>query len=288
MKKSQKIVFFGNEKLATGINGVEPVILNSLRRAGYVIEQVVVGPINELQPHESRLAVLAAYGHIIPQSVLDQFPLGIINIHPSLLPKYRGSTPIEQAILDGETKTGVSIMQLSFKMDEGPLYAQRTVQLSGKETKGELTAKLHELGAEMLIEVLPAIFSGDLQPRQQPHPDRATYTRRLTKQDGSIEWNKSAEEIVREIRAYSGWPKSSCTLFGIDMSILEAGVSDGWGSSVGTVSVDLGTKKIRVQCNQSSLEIITLQPAGKKPMDVVAFLNGYKSTVLSSEGTEIY
>lgn len=288
MKKFQKIVFFGNEKLATGIDNVDPVILNSLTVAGYDIEQVVRGPLNELQPHESKLAVLAAYGHIIPQSVLDQFPLGIINIHPSLLPKYRGSTPIEQVILDGEKKTGVSIMQLSFKMDEGPIYKQKSVNLSGKETKEELTAELQKLGAELLIEVLPSIFSGKLKPRQQSHPDRATYTRRLAKQDGLIDWNKSAEAIYREIRAFQGWPKSSCVLFGIDMTVLESRVSDGRGSPTGTVSFDLSAKKISVQCKQSSLVITKLQPAGKKPMDPTAFLNGYGDTVLASEGTEIH
>ena len=105
-----KIVFFGNEKLATGIPAPEPLIRQAVEAAGFEIEQIVTGPLTDLRPHEAQLAVLAAYGRMIPQRVLDEFPLGIINVHPSLLPQYRGPTPIEQAMLDGVEKTGVSIM----------------------------------------------------------------------------------------------------------------------------------------------------------------------------------
>src|SRR3989338_420589 len=140
------IVFFGNEKLATGISPVKPVIFDAVLDAGFEIEQHVTGKLTELRPHKSVIAVLAAYGHIIPKSVLDQFTLGIINVHPSLLPLYRGPTPIEQAILDGASKTGVSIMHLTAGMDEGPIYKQKTVRLSGDESKAELTERLQHLG----------------------------------------------------------------------------------------------------------------------------------------------
>ena len=123
--ENKSLVFFGNGKLATGLENESPNILEALLDAGFEIEQHVTGPISDLQHHKAQLAVLAAYGHVVPQKVLDEFPLGIINVHPSLLPLYRGSTPIEQAILQGATKTGVSIMKLTTGMDEGPIYKQK-------------------------------------------------------------------------------------------------------------------------------------------------------------------
>ncbi len=269
---SKTIVFFGNEKLATGIAYIEPLILRAAERAGFEIEQHVTGKLSELKPHNSQLAVLAAYGHIVPQAVLDQFPLGIINVHPSLLPLYRGSTPIEQAILDGATKTGVSIMRLTAGMDEGPIYKQKTVQLSGHETKAELTHGLQKLGSELLEEVLGGIASGQLQPRQQPHPSRATYTQKLSKADGVLDWTKPAARLEREIRAYSGWPGSRTNIAGKDVIITQAGLADASGPAGQHKVVD---KQLLVFASDKSLEIIKLKPAGKAEMTAQAFLAGY-------------
>lgn len=269
------IVFFGNEKLATGIPEVEPVIRTAVTRAGFEMEQVVTGSLSDLRPHESKLAVLAAYGRIIPQSVLDQFPSGIINVHPSLLPAYRGPTPIEQVILDGATKTGVSIMRLSAGMDEGPIYKQATLHLTGTESKAELAQKLQKLGSEILVEVLLGIADGSLKPRNQPHPDRATYSKKLTKEDGIIDWNKPALQIEREIRAFIGWPKSSTTLAGKEVIITKAHVEpDEPDTTPGQVS-SVGTKILLVQTGEGTLCIESLKPAGKKEMSVSAFLAGY-------------
>lgn len=272
---SKTIVFFGNEKLATGIANVRPVIREAIQAAGFEIEKVVTGSLSELGEHTSQLAVLAAYGHIIPQSVLDEFPLGIINIHPSLLPEYRGSTPIETTILDGKTKTGVSIMRLEAGMDTGPIYKQKTVHLTGTETKETLTEQLQQLGAELLVEVLPGIANGSLAPRQQPHPDRATYTHLLTKDDGAIDWQKPVEIIEREIRAFSGWPKSH-TVFGeIPVIITKAKVTH-LDKSVGAGEIVVDKKQLVVGTGKGCLEILSLQPQGKKEMPVEAFLAGYR------------
>jgi methionyl-tRNA formyltransferase len=270
-----KIVFFGNEKLATGVSEVDPVIKNALLESGYAIEQTVTGPLSTLRPHEAKIAVLAAYGQIIPQKTLDEFPQGIINIHPSLLPAYRGPTPIEQAILDGATKTGVSIMQLTAGMDEGPLYKQKAVHLSGTDTKTELTKQLQALGAELLLEVLPNIISGELKPRQQPHPDRATYTKKITKEDGVLDWQKSAEELERQIRAYQGWPGSKTNLAGKEVTITQAHISLS-DETPGKVEVTPGLNTIIVHCGHNSLCIEKLQPAGKKEMTSKAFIAGHK------------
>ncbi len=273
------IVFFGNEKLATGITDVQPVILEAVKTAGFTIEQHITGPLTDLKPHQSQLAVLAAYGHLIPQRVIDEFPLGIINVHPSLLPRYRGSTPIESAILDGVEKTGVSIMQLTAGMDEGPVYKQKSIKLTGSESKQELTGKLQELGASLISEVLPEIASGKLRPRSQPHPDRDTsYTKRISKSDGEIDWTKPAELLEREIRAYAGWPKSHTTLGGVQVIIHQAYIvpSNGAYSTPGDIELSLLAEGIlAVETGAGTLCIQRLQPAGKKEMSAREFIVGY-------------
>ncbi len=272
---SQSVVFFGNEKLATGLPDAKPVIRQAVEAAGFEIEQHVTGKLSELQPHQSKLAVLAAYGRIIPQRILDEFPLGIINVHPSLLPAYRGPTPIEQAILGGTPKTGVSIMKLTAGMDEGPIYKQKTLHLTSTESKAELTEILQQLGSELIKEVLPDIASGSLAPRQQPHPSRATYSHLLTKEDGIINWNKPAEQIEREIRAYLGWPGSRTTLADRDIIITESHVmlADFPNSEPGKVEVS-GTELL-VETAKGILCVDRLKPAGKNEMSAAEFIRGY-------------
>lgn len=278
-KTSNPIIFFGNEKLATGIPGAKPIIRDAVRLGGFEIEQHVTGKLSELKPHKAQLAVLAAYGRIIPQVILDQFPLGIINIHPSLLPQHRGSTPIEQAILDGASRTGVSIMRLTAGMDEGPIYKQKTVHLTGHESKVELSERLQQLGSELLVEVLPAIADGSLTPRSQSHTERATYTKLLTKEDGIIDWRKPADQLEREIRAYLGWPGSRTLLAGKDVVVTATAVSQ--ESGVRSQELEPGTviienKQLCIVCSDGNLLLIKkLKPAGKKEMDAEAFINGY-------------
>lgn len=278
-KMSKKIIFFGNEKLATGIPEVRPVIREAVVEAGFEIEKVITGPLSELGGHKASLAVLAAYGRIIPQSVLDQFPLGIINVHPSLLPLYRGPTPIEQAILDGASQTGVSIMRLTAGMDEGPIYKQKTVHLTERESKTELTERLQRLGADLLLEVLPGIAEGTLKPRQQPHLNRASYCIKLTKQDGIIDWTKPAEVIEREIRAFAGWPRSRTTIAGLDIIVTSAHTTGGEGRRAEGEVFVLESKGLAVQTSLGLLVIDRLQPAGKKEMSATAFLAGYRKNL---------
>lgn len=270
-----KVIFFGNEKLATGIESPQPLIKNAVIAAGFEIEQIVTGPLSELAPHQAKLAVLAAYGRLIPQSVLNQFPLGIINIHPSLLPQYRGTTPIERAMLDGVQKTGVSIMQLTAGMDEGPLYKQKTIHLDGTESKQALTERLQQLGAELLQEILPNIAAGELKPKSQPHPDRATYTSKITKEDGLLDWNKPADKLEREIRAYAGWPKSYTTIGGIPVIISGAKVAPMEPSSPGKLMPE--KNRLFIGTATDWLEITAIQPQGKKEMPIQAFLAGYRT-----------
>lgn len=277
MANRVKVVFFGNEKLATGVDAPEPLIKNSARKAGFEIEQHITGPLSELKPHQAKIAVLAAYGHIIPQKVLDEFPLGIINVHPSLLPKYRGTSPIESAILNGDIKTGVSIMRLTAGMDEGPLYKQKTVHLNGQETKQELTNKLQQLGANLIQEVLPEIYSGQLKARQQPHPVRATYSKKINKSDGLIDWSKAAVQLEREIRAYANWPKSHVNIGGKEVIILSAHAvpTNGAGAVDGELEIIKDIGVLMVNSSNGSLCIEKLQPVGKKAMSAGEFIRGY-------------
>lgn len=275
-KKSKTVVFFGNEKLATGISTVEPIIQQAVVKAGFNIEQVVTGKLKELRPHTAQIAVLAAYGQIIPQSILDEFPLGIINVHPSLLPAYRGPTPIEQAILDGTAKTGVSVMRLTSGMDEGPIYTQKTIHLSGKESKNDLTKYLQTIGAELIASTLPLVINGSLKPRQQSHPDRATYSHKLSRENSILDWRKPAVQLEREIRAYLGWPGSKTTIAGKDVTITRAHVVPASGNPGQFIRTQ---KDLTVITSEDGLSIDSIKPAGKTEMSISAFLAGYSKLI---------
>lgn len=306
-KTSKKIVFFGNERLATGVRTSAPT-LQALLAAGYDVAAVVSNfrpqqsrrprpleietiaqqhniPVllpahpsdiaDTLRTYEASAGILVAYGKLVPQEIIDIFPRGIINIHPSLLPAHRGPTPIESVILEGAHKTGVSIMALSAKMDAGDIYAQQEYALTGQETKQALTDNLLELGATMLTELLPAILDNRLTPVAQDE-SQATYDHLLDKSAGIIDWHKPAVRLEREIRAYSEWPKSTTTLGTIGVVITDASV---YGASLPPGSTHVADKKLIVGCGDGSLEIHTLKPAGKAVMDAPAFLAGYSDRI---------
>lgn len=167
-------------------------------------------------------------------------------------------------------------MRLTAGMDEGPVYKQKSLQLNGTETKASLTEELQSLGAEILGEALPSITGGDLKPRQQPHPDRATYTKKITKEDGVIDWNEPAEVIERQIRAYAGWPKSSAKLADIDVIITSATLMvTPEVPRPGEIKFD--KKHLYIGTGKDWLEVLSLQIPGKKEMPVTAFLAGYSN-----------
>lgn len=164
--------------------------------------------INNLQSIiNCRLAVLAYFGIIVPRKVLDLFPLGIINVHPSLLPKYRGATPGQAAILNGDPTTGVSIIKLDEEIDHGPLLEQVEEKIELNDTSETLYQRLFQKGAELLLQVLPKYISGEIKPREQNH-SKATFTDRLTRESGFVDAKNppSAEQLDRMIRAYYPWP----------------------------------------------------------------------------------
>jgi len=208
--------------------------------------------------------VLSAYGKIIPKSILDLFEPGIINIHPSLLPKYRGPSPIETAIANGDAATGVTLMQLVPEMDAGPIYAQETVPLSDSETRPELYDELARLGAELLLKNLPQILDGLRQPAEQ-ETEQVSYTHLLTKEQAYLDQTAfTAKQAERLVRAHLGYPKTKVTIAGHDIIVLKSHVTD----SAATL-LDLPFK------DDTYLSIDELIAPSGRTVTKQAYLNGY-------------
>lgn len=225
----------------------------------------------------AKVGVLIDFGIIVSQDVIDYFPFGIVNSHFSLLPQWRGADPITFSILSGQKETGVSLMLLVEAMDEGPLLAQSILELPSDITAPVLTGQLIQLSDKMLEQILPLYSEGEVQPAPQETvsiaPSKtATYSRKLTKQDGKVNWNKPAIEIEREVRAYQQWPKSYTKLANKAVEIITAKLSS-YSGKPGAVVIN--NKEIHICCGQDSLQILELKPAGKKSMSAEAFLAGH-------------
>lgn len=227
----------------------------------------------------SQVAVLIDFGIIVPQAVINAFPLGIINSHFSLLPEWRGADPITFAILSGQKQTGVSLMLLVEKMDEGPLLAQGDYDIEPNETTPTLTDNLIQLSYSMLSEVLPAYVAGSIQPvpqdiaaNESPIPLAISYSRKLSKDDGILDWQKPAEQLEREIRAYQGWPKSRSKVGDIDVVVTKAHVEE---LQLAPGELRATNKTLTIGAQRNALAIDALVPAGKKEMSVGAFMAGY-------------
>jgi methionyl-tRNA formyltransferase len=230
------------------------------------------------RPVHSKVAVLIDFGIIVPQPVIDYFPLGIVNSHFSLLPEWRGADPITFSVLSGQRYTGVSLMVLVAGMDEGPLLAQGTYELSHQTTTPLLTDDLVELSYHLLNEVLPKYMSGEVVAVPQDPSQEPTYSRKLSKEDSIVDWSKPADQIEREVRAFAEWPKTKTTVHDLELVITAAHVVDGSGSPAKTTIIG---KKPAVYCGQDILVIDRLKPAGKKEMTGEAFLAGYKKQFIS-------
>lgn len=220
-----------------------------------------------------RLGVLVDFGIIVSKSVIDCFELGIVNSHFSLLPEWRGADPITFAILSGQEETGVSLMVIVEAMDEGPLLAQQPYKLMPNITTLELTEALIKLSNSTLSSTLPAYMAGKVQPVAQDTTVYPTYSRKLTKDDGDIDWKKSAKEIEREIRAFAGWPRSHAVINGVPVIVTRARVINNVTGEPGTV--ETRDKQLVVHSGDQSLIIEYLKPAGKTEMSGPDFLRGY-------------
>lgn len=230
-----------------------------------VWQPVKVAEINERVAALGNVAgILVSYGKIIPKSTINLFNPGVINVHPSLLPKYRGPSPIESAIANGDSKTGVSIMQLAAEMDAGPVYAIREYQLTGTETRPELYTLLADFGANLLLQVLTNVLNDDLKPTEQDE-SQATYCKLLSKQDANLDLSVlSAAKAEQLVRAHLGFPKSKVTIHNNTIIITKAHIT-----KQQKTPLDL-------QCADGVyLSVDELVAPSGRSMDQAAFLRGY-------------
>jgi methionyl-tRNA formyltransferase len=219
------------------------------------------------------LCIVVVYGKIIPQRFLDTPQYGFINIHPSLLPKYRGPSPIRSAILEGEKETGTSIMIVDSQMDHGPVLAQKGYPISDNAYHEEIKNDLCRISTELLLETIPKYIAKEIMPQEQNH-DKATFTKMLTREDGRIHWNDSSEKIYNLIRALSDEPGTWTTYKGKTLRIIKAfSLNQDAPQKPGTV-VKL-EKDIAIANSSGYIVVEVLQLEGKKETDAKSFANGY-------------
>ncbi|NLW73228.1 MAG: methionyl-tRNA formyltransferase [Chloroflexi bacterium] len=217
------------------------------------------------------LIVVAAFGQILPKAVLSLPTKGVVNVHASLLPRWRGAAPIQAAIAAGDDRTGITIMQVDAGLDTGPILAQREVSIRSETQAGELSDQLAYLGAKTLLEVLPSYLSGMLAALPQKN-EHATYAPKLNKADGKLDFEKSALELKRLVNAFNPWPGGWFEFEGRRVKVLEAHVHDTFRSEPEERFVVNGMPAVGTK--EGLLVLDMLQPEGKKPMEGEAFLNG--------------
>ncbi len=231
------------------------------------------GALQQLQDWDPDLILVAAFGQILRPEVLDLPRYGCINVHASLLPRWRGAAPIQAAILAGDTRTGITIMKMDPGLDTGPVLNQRAIPIDPGDTGGSMFEKLSQLGGELLLETIPVYISGKLAP--QPQPDEgSTYAPMLKKQDGLLDFTRPAAELERKIRAFHPWPGTYLLWENAPLKIRRAHVQSGEAKTGKRVVID-GLPAIVAM--DELIVFDELQPAGKKPMPGKAFLAGARS-----------
>jgi methionyl-tRNA formyltransferase len=226
-----------------------------------------------LQAWAPELIVVAAFGQILKKDVLDLPRFGCINVHASLLPRWRGAAPINAAILHGDEETGVTIMKMDVGLDTGPMLSQRSIQLTPKDTAGSVFDKLSTLGADLLIETLPDYLSGTLTPIPQPE-EGVTYAPMLKKEDGQLDLSQDVHELERRVRAFNPWPGAFLDFDGALLKVHRARVAEG-PSEVGQRLIVQNQPAVGARGGILILEQV--QPAGKKSMSGRSFLAGARN-----------
>ena len=293
-----KTVFFGThefaatilkELLASDFLSIDLVLTQPDRKVGrkQVIEESPVKKLasarklsidqpeslkNYSLPFTPDLNIVAQYGLIMPKKIVESPKFGSINVHGSLLPKYRGASPIQMAIVNGEKETGITIMQMDEKMDHGPILTQKSLPIDEDDNYTALSHKMAVMGSKLLIDTIPKYVSGIIKP--QPQEGEPTFTKLLSKEDGMVDFKKTTDEIYNQYRGLTPWPGIWTTWNGKRIKLLKISKSN-TDLSAGRVTVD--NKKIFIGCSVGSIEILELQLEGKNPMDAKAFLNGFKN-----------
>lgn len=231
--------------------------------------------LKELQKYEADVIVVVAFGQILPEEILTMTPYGCINVHASLLPKYRGAAPIQWAVLNGEKVSGVTTMQMDEGLDTGDMIMKSEVVLDAKETGGSLFDKLSKEGARLCVETLKALENKTAVLEKQGESP-TEYARMLDKSMGRIDWSKDAQSVERLVRGLNPWPSAYTMWDGKVMKIWEADViPENTGKAPGTIAV-VNKDSFCVQTGEGQLKVQSLQIPGKKRMDAGAFLRGYK------------
>ncbi len=223
--------------------------------------------ISKISFSQPDLIVLAAYGQIIPKNILEIPKFGCLNLHPSLLPKYRGPSPIQTAILNNEQETGITIMKMDEKIDHGPIIAQKKITMTPDENYQTLEKKLSQLAANFLIEILPQYLQNKIKPQAQDE-SQASYTKILTREDGQINWQQTAQTIARKIRAFYPWPGAWTDFNEKRVKILQAKAVD-------------KKQEATVPAGKGFLLLELVQPAGKKPMTGKEFFRGHPNVKIN-------
>ena len=248
--------------LSVGLPVFQPVRL----RDGKALEIL-----KELEPE---LIAVAAYGKILPVDILELPRLGCVNVHSSLLPKYRGAAPINWAILNGEDETGVTIMVMAEGMDTGDILAQRATPIRIDENAAQLFERLAQMGAELLVETVAGIEAGTVKAESQDE-NRASHAPMLSRELSPMDWSRTARQLHDQVRGLYPWPAATAVVDGVRCKILRTAlVEDAEGQAPGTV-IQADKRGLRVACGSGALEILELQPDGKKAMAASAFLMGH-------------
>ena len=226
----------------------------------------------ELEALAPDLIVVVAYGQILPKSVLEIPAHGCINVHASLLPKYRGAAPINKAIIDGETETGITTMYMDVGLDTGDMLVKKTLSIGPEETAGELHDRLASLGRETMEETLRQLCAGSLQ-REVQDDAQSTYASMMKKEDGRIDWSRSALEIHNHVRGLNPWPGAYTTINGELLKLAETSPQTAEGDKPGSV-IKADKDGVCVACGSGSLRIHQLQLAGRKRLAAADFLRG--------------
>lgn len=264
-----------------GQTTISSPVKRAAEKMGLKVRQVEdfkkAGDVEGLARLEPDIIVVASFGVILPQSVLNIPPYSCINLHPSLLPRYRGPTPVPAAILAGDDITGATIMLIEKKIDSGPILAQREFPIEPSDTTLSLTEKLAHASADLLVETLPGWFDRAITPRPQRH-EEATYTKMINKRDGEINWTLPAVDLWRRVRAYHPWPSAFTSWNGRAIRVIEALPQAGRIDVDGRV-LDLGGGDVGVQAGEGILKLVRIQIEGKKEMAAAEFVRGQRGFV---------
>jgi methionyl-tRNA formyltransferase len=233
--------------------------------------------VDQLKAWRPDLLVVAAYGQILKKEVLEAAPMGGINIHGSLLPKYRGAAPVAWAIYHGETRTGVTIIRMTTGLDAGDMLAQEAVDILPDETAGELEARLAPVGATLAVHMVRRLAAGPV-PGAKQDLAKVTKAPKLKKEDGLIDWSKPAEQVVRQVRAMQPWPTAYTWLHhggkSLRITVQRVAIVNGPAADPGSVVQDKA--RLLIAAGGGPVEVLELQPAGKKRMTAAEFLRGHQ------------